>query len=43
MLYTFEDLLRIADRSMQKLLSEIDSKSLAIALEGAAENISGRR
>ena len=39
MLYTFEDLLRIVDRSMQKLLSEIDSKNLAIALKGAAENI----
>jgi flagellar motor switch protein FliG len=38
-LYQFEDLLLIADRSMQKLLSEIDSKSLAVALKGAPEEI----
>ncbi len=40
LLYTFEDLLRIQDRSMQKVLSEIDSKSLALALKGATEEIS---
>ncbi len=38
-LYQFEDLLLIEDRSMQKLLAEIDSKSLATALKGAAEEI----
>src|SRR5262249_33279099 len=38
-LYQFEDLLRIEDRSMQKLLSELDSKSLAAALKGAPEAI----
>ena len=38
-LYGFDDLLLIEDRSMQKLLAEIDSKSLASALKGAAEAI----
>jgi flagellar motor switch protein FliG len=38
-LYQFEDLLLIEDRSMQKLLSEVDLKSLAMALKGAAEEI----
>ena len=32
LLYQFEDLLRIEDRSIQKLLTEIDSKNLGIAL-----------
>ncbi len=38
-LYQFEDLLLIEDRSMQKVLSEIDSKNLAVALKGATEEI----
>ncbi len=38
-LYAFEDLLNIEDRSMQKLLAEVDSKSLASALKGATEAI----
>jgi flagellar motor switch protein FliG len=38
-LYSFDDLLLIEDRSMQKLLAEIDSKSLASALKGASEPI----
>jgi flagellar motor switch protein FliG len=40
LLYTFEDLLRLHDRSMQKLLAEIDAKTLSIALKGANEAIS---
>ncbi|HWG43752.1 MAG TPA: FliG C-terminal domain-containing protein [Gemmataceae bacterium] len=40
LLYQFEDVLRIHDRSMQKLLSEIDSKTLSVALKGASEAIS---
>lgn len=39
-LYVFEDLLVIEDRSIQKLLAEIDSKTLALALKGAVEDIS---
>jgi flagellar motor switch protein FliG len=42
LLYQFEDLLRIQDRSIQKLLSEIDSKSLAQALKGAPEAIAAK-
>lgn len=38
-LYQFEDLLRIEDRSMQKLLAEIDSKSLATSLKDAPDGI----
>lgn len=40
LLYTFEDLLRVHDRSLQKLLAEIDSKTLSVALKGASEAIS---
>ena len=40
LLYQFEDLLRIHDRSMQKLLSEIDAKTLSVALKGANQEIS---
>jgi flagellar motor switch protein FliG len=40
LLYQFEDVLRIHDRSMQKLLSETDSKTLSVALKGASEAIS---
>jgi flagellar motor switch protein FliG len=38
-LYSFDDLLLIEDRSMQKLLAEIDSKSLASALKSASDEI----
>lgn len=38
-LYQFDDILRIEDRSMQKVLSEVDSKNLAIALKGAPDAI----
>jgi flagellar motor switch protein FliG len=38
-LYSFDDLLLVEDRSMQKLLAEIDSKSLASALKGASDAI----
>jgi flagellar motor switch protein FliG len=41
-LYSFDDLLRIEARSMQKLLGELDSKTLASALRGAAEDIRDR-
>jgi flagellar motor switch protein FliG len=39
LLYQFEDLLLIEDRSIQKLLADIDSKSLALALKGADEPV----
>jgi flagellar motor switch protein FliG len=34
MLYSFEDLLRIEDRSLQQVLSEVDSNTLALSLKG---------
>jgi flagellar motor switch protein FliG len=39
LLYLFEDLLRIENRSLQGLLAEIDMKTLALALRGASEDI----
>lgn len=39
MLYLFEDLLLVSDRSLQKILSEIDSGSLATALKDVDERI----
>jgi flagellar motor switch protein FliG len=38
-LYRFEDVLRVEGRSMQKVLANLDTKNLAIALKGAAEAI----
>src|SRR5205823_4018231 len=38
-LYQFEDLLRVDNRSMQKLLMDVDAKSLATALKGATDAI----
>jgi flagellar motor switch protein FliG len=35
LLYRFDDLLRIENRSMQRLLGELDTKNLALALKGA--------
>jgi flagellar motor switch protein FliG len=39
LLYQFEDVLRMENISVQKLLSEIDVKTLALALRGAPPNI----
>lgn len=38
-LYVFEDLLHLEGQTMQKLLAEIDSKTLAIAMQDASETI----
>ncbi len=38
-LYLFEDILRVEDRPLQPLLSEIDMKTLALALRNAEPNI----
>lgn len=38
-LYDFDDLLLIEDRSLQSLLAQVESKTLAIALKSAAETI----
>ncbi|MCA9150273.1 MAG: hypothetical protein KDA92_13275 [Planctomycetales bacterium] len=42
LLYTFEDLRRIHNRSIQKILGEIDSQSLAMALKGADPELADR-
>ena len=42
LLYTFEDVMRLHDRSLQRLLGEIDSKTLSVALKGATEAISDK-
>jgi flagellar motor switch protein FliG len=39
LMFTFDDIARLDDRSMQRLLKEIDQKELARALKAAAENV----
>jgi flagellar motor switch protein FliG len=41
-LYHFEDILKVDDRSVQRLLSEVDSKSLGMAVKGAPENVAAK-
>ncbi|MFA0888245.1 MAG: flagellar motor switch protein FliG [Synergistales bacterium] len=38
-LFTFEDILRIDDRSLQKALRDVDGKELALALKGVSDNL----
>lgn len=38
-LYTFDDLLRLTDRAVQQLLTEVDAGLLATALAGASEEL----
>jgi flagellar motor switch protein FliG len=42
LLFVFEDLLKLDDRSIQLVLKEIDSKDLALALRGASEEVRAR-
>lgn len=42
LLFTFEDLTKLDDRSIQLVLKEVDQKDLAIALRGVAPEVSGR-
>ncbi len=39
MLYVFDDLAHVADRAMQKLLTEVDSETLCRALKGADDAV----
>lgn len=41
LLFTFEDLLQLDDRSIQLVLKEVDTKDLALALRGATEDVRG--
>ncbi len=43
LLFTFEDVVKLDDRSIQMVLKEVDQKDLAIALRGVNEDVRGRR
>jgi flagellar motor switch protein FliG len=42
LLFVFEDLLRLDDRTIQLILKEVDSKDLAVALRGSSEQVKDR-
>ena len=42
LLFVFEDLLKLDDRTIQLILKEVDSKDLALALRGASDEVKGR-
>jgi flagellar motor switch protein FliG len=42
LLFTFEDVVKLDDRSIQMILKEVDQKDLAIALRGVTEDVRGR-
>jgi flagellar motor switch protein FliG len=42
LLFTFEDVVKLDDRSIQMVLKETDQKDLAIALRGVSEDVRGR-
>jgi flagellar motor switch protein FliG len=39
LLFTFEDILQLDDRSLQLVLKQVDAKDLALALRGASEDV----
>jgi flagellar motor switch protein FliG len=42
LLFTFEDVVKLDDRSIQMILKEVDQKDLAIALRGVPDDVRGR-
>jgi flagellar motor switch protein FliG len=42
LMFVFEDILLIDDRSMQRVLKEIDTKELSLALKGSSEEVQGK-
>ena len=42
LLFTFEDVVKLDDRSVQMVLKEVDQKDLAIALRGVSEDVRHR-
>ena len=42
LLFTFEDVAKLDDRSIQMVLKEVDQKDLAIALRGVSEDVRGK-
>ncbi len=41
-MFVFEDIILLDDRSIQKVLREVDSKDLAMALKTASEEVASR-
>ena len=41
-LFVFEDIIRLDDRSLQRVLREVDMKELGLALKGATEDLRGK-
>ena len=41
-LFVFEDIIRLDDRSLQRVLREVDMKELGLALKGATEELRGK-
>ncbi len=41
-MFVFEDIITLDDRAIQKILREIDSKDLALALKTASEDVASR-
>jgi flagellar motor switch protein FliG len=42
LLFTFEDVVKLDDRSIQMVLKEVDQKDLAIALRGVSDEVRDR-
>ena len=42
LLFTFEDVVKLDDRSIQMVLKEVDQKDLAIALRGVPDDVAGK-
>ncbi|HET8654008.1 MAG TPA: flagellar motor switch protein FliG [Longimicrobiaceae bacterium] len=42
LMFVFEDIIKLDDRAIQRLLREIDSKELALSLKAASESLKGR-
>jgi flagellar motor switch protein FliG len=42
LLFTFEDIVKLDDRSIQMVLKEVDQKDLAIALRGVGDDVAAR-
>lgn len=42
LMFTFEDLVDVDDRGLQRLMQEIDQKDLVLALKAASEDVAGR-
>ena len=42
LMFTFEDLILVDDRGIQRVLKEVESRDLALALKAAGEDVSGK-